>query len=95
MSDWDLDGDMSENARQEADKIAQSISDYNKLIARVFSTEDGEKLSTIWLERYIMQPTVIAGNPIEAHGIKEGQAGFVRMIFKTVEAVKTNYGRGD
>lgn len=69
----------------------QRMMDYDALINRVFSTEDGKKLLEKWVKAYIFEPTVIPGRPIESHGIREGQKMFVRLILGAIEKIENNY----
>ena len=80
-----------EYRRTEKQNVEQKILDYHDLVNRVFGNEDGERLLAIWIEENIFKPTVIAGDPIEANGIREGKAEFVRTIFGIIELIKNNY----
>lgn len=77
-------GEMSESEKQK-------IIDYQTLIGLVFNTEEGKRLLTKWIDQHIYTPTVVPGNPIEAHGIAEGKASFVRHIVKVLDLITNNY----
>jgi hypothetical protein len=69
----------------------KTILDYHAKLNQVFSTAEGQELLAIWTKDHIMRPTVVAGQPMEAHGIREGKATFVRDILETLDQIKNNY----
>ena len=72
----------------------QAMIDYNTMLHQTFEqNEFGKKLLKMWTEQHIMNPTVIPGEPLEAHGIREGKAQMVRNIIKTIELVNNNYNQ--
>lgn len=78
--------------RQKQDELQRkTILDYHAKLNQVFSTPEGVELLAIWTKDHIMRPTVIAGQPVEAHGIREGKATFVRDILETLDQIKNNY----
>lgn len=76
---------------QQDAKTRKSILDYHAKLNQVFSTQEGQELLAIWTKDHIMRPTVVAGQPMEAHGIREGKATFVRDILETLDQIKHNY----
>ena len=74
----------------------QDMLDFNSRIHRVFEQNpEGKKLLELWTDQYVMNPTVIPGQPLEAHGINEGKASLVRGIIKTIKLVEANYNQGE
>jgi hypothetical protein len=81
-----------EEGLSEIDKLA--LVEYHNQIHRVFKqNQEGVKLLDKWFDDYVMSPTVVPGNSLEAHGIREGTASFVRHIMKTIEMVENNYNQ--
>lgn len=74
-----------------SDEEKQKIIDYHTMIHETFRTDSGKKLLHKWTEDYVFQATVIPGQPLEAHGINEGKASFVRHILKTIVMVDDDY----
>ena len=70
--------------REEQNKQQETL-DYHALINSVFSSEEGQKLLEIWLRELVMRPIVVSGQPLEAHGIREGKSEFVRNILHVLE----------
>lgn len=77
-------GELSEAERQK-------VIDYQTLIGLVFNTDEGKRLLDRWTQQHVFTPTVVPGNPIEAHGIAEGKASFVRHIHKVLDLINNNY----
>ena len=72
----------------------KEITDRHSRIHRVFAqSEEGKKLLEEWADEYLMNPIVVPGMPVEAHGINEGKASFVRHIIKTIKLVESNYNQ--
>jgi len=76
---------------QQEQKARKDVLDYHAKLNQVFSTENGQDLLKIWMRDHIMRPTVIAGQPLESHGIREGKATFVRDILEILDQIKNNY----
>lgn len=84
--------DFEDEVQRETEAFKQSIQDYQALLNRVFSqSEDGKRLLARWVKDHVFTPTVVAGQPLEMHGIKEGKATFVRDIVETIEMINNNY----
>ena len=92
MADKDIFGDdLSDHDQKELDNYRQEVANYNELVTRVFSSEDGEKLLEKWTKDILFSPIVVAGQSVEAHGIREGKAELVRTIHGIKELVNSNY----
>ena len=67
-------------------KISQE--DYQRLIQRLFNTEDGKTLLNVWEDLFLYKKIANYGDiPLDI-GIKQGEAGFVLSIVNLLEQIK-------
>ena len=78
---------------EEQQKLLQE--DYEHVHRVFFQNEDGKRLLEKWIKEYVMTPTVIPGNSLEAHGIREGSASFVRAIMEKIDIVNNHQPSGE
>jgi len=80
-----------EESERDRIEFEQKIADYHALVNRVFTTEDGKQLLDVWVKDHVFSPTIIPGQPLEYHGIREGKAAFVRDICEVLDLITNNY----
>lgn len=54
--------------------------DINKLILRVFATEDGQRLMAWWRENLLEQPVAVPGSSSDFAYYREGQNSVIRDL---------------
>ena len=63
-----------------------------KLHADVFNTEPGRELLKHWVKSMMVRPIVRPGQDAYSHGIREGQADFVRQVLQQLEVARIGPG---
>jgi hypothetical protein len=81
MAGWE---DLEQPKNKEIKDNQQIIDDHNKLVLRVFGSEDGLKLLNWFKAAYLDQSVAIPGSDSSHAYFREGQNSVVRDIFNRI-----------